>query len=59
LEPLPTGSALVDYCRNRLGKAGRLILETLTQAYFAGLNNEGSPRDWLEAKEVVSTTAVG
>jgi hypothetical protein len=44
LEPLPTGSALVDYCRKRLGKAERLILETLTQAYPARLNNEGSPR---------------
>jgi uncharacterized protein len=39
-EPLPTGSNLVDYWRNRLGKAERLILETLTQAYPAGLNNE-------------------
>ena len=32
-EPLPTGSALVGYWRNRLGKAERLILETLTQAF--------------------------
>jgi hypothetical protein len=39
-EPLPTGSALVDYWRNRLGKAERLILETLTHAYPVGLNKE-------------------
>jgi hypothetical protein len=39
-ERLPTGSDLVDYWRNRLGKAERLILETLTQAYPAGLNKE-------------------
>ena len=39
-EPLPTGCELVDYWRNRLGKAERLILETLTQAYPAGLNKE-------------------
>jgi uncharacterized protein len=32
-EPLPTGSALVDYWRGRLGKAERLILEMLTQVY--------------------------
>lgn len=32
-EPLPTGSALIDYWRGRLGKAERLILETLTQVY--------------------------
>ncbi|MGO9265753.1 MAG: hypothetical protein ACLQBA_12865 [Candidatus Binataceae bacterium] len=31
---------MVDYWRNRLGKAERLILETLTQAYPAGLNKE-------------------
>jgi hypothetical protein len=37
--PLPTGSDLIDYWRNRLGKAERLILETLTQAYPAGLND--------------------
>ena len=30
-EPLPMGSALVDYWRGRLGKAERLILEMLTQ----------------------------
>ena len=39
-EPLPAGAALIDYWRNRLGKAERLILETLTQAYPAGLNKE-------------------
>jgi hypothetical protein len=39
-EPLPTGSALVDYWRNRLGKAERLILETLAHAYPVGLNKE-------------------
>ena len=32
-EPLPTGAALVDYWRGRLGKAERLILEMLTQVY--------------------------
>jgi len=26
-EPLPAGAALIDYWRNRLGKAERLILE--------------------------------
>ena len=40
-EPLPTGSALVDYWRNRLGKAERLILETLTHAY---------PRRWFQQR---------
>jgi hypothetical protein len=39
-EPLPTGSALVDHWRGRLGKAERLILETLTQAYPDGLTKE-------------------
>jgi hypothetical protein len=39
-EPLPTGSALVDYWRSRLGKAERLILETLTQTYPDGLTKE-------------------
>jgi uncharacterized protein len=39
-EPLPTGSALIDYWRGRLGKAERLILETLTHAYPAALNKE-------------------
>ena len=32
-DPLPAGAALIDYWRNRLGKAERLILEALTQAY--------------------------
>ncbi len=39
-EPLPTGSALVDYWRGRLGKAERLILETLTQVYPDALTKE-------------------
>ncbi len=39
-EPLPTGSALIDYWRNRLGKAERLILETLTQAFPDALTKE-------------------
>jgi uncharacterized protein len=39
-EPLPAGAALIDYWRNRLGKAERLILEALTQTYPAGLNKE-------------------
>jgi len=39
-EPLPTGSALIDYWRGRLGKAERRILETLTQAYPDGLSKE-------------------
>ncbi len=39
-EPLPAGSALVDHWRGRLGKAERLILETLTQAYPAALTKE-------------------
>ena len=32
-EPLPTGAALIDYWRGRLGKAERLIVETLTQVF--------------------------
>jgi hypothetical protein len=32
-EPLPTGTELIDYWRSRLGKAERLIIETLTQVY--------------------------
>ena len=32
-EPLPTGSGLIDYWRSRLGKAERLILETVTDIY--------------------------
>jgi uncharacterized protein len=39
-DPLPAGSDLVKYWRNRLGKAERLILETLTEAYPAGLSKE-------------------
>ena len=39
-EPLPTGSALIDYWRSRLGKAERLILETLTQAHPDALTKE-------------------
>src|SRR6266849_3866971 len=39
-EPLPAGSALIDYWRSRLGKAERLILETLTQAYPDALTKE-------------------
>jgi len=39
-EPLPTGSALIDYWRSRLGKAERLILETLTQVYPDALTKE-------------------
>jgi len=39
-EPLPVGSALIDYWRNRLGKAERLILEALTQVYPEALTKE-------------------
>jgi hypothetical protein len=39
-EPLPAGTALIDYWRNRLGKAERLILEALTQAYPEPLSKE-------------------
>lgn len=39
-EPLPAGPALIDYWRERLGKAERLILETLTQAYPDRLSKE-------------------
>jgi uncharacterized protein len=39
-EPLPIGSALVDYWRGRLGMAERAILETLTQAYPNALTKE-------------------
>jgi hypothetical protein len=39
-EPLPAGSGLEDYWRARLGKAERLILETLTQVYPAALSKE-------------------
>ena len=37
---VPAGSALVDHWRGRLGKAERLTLETLTQAYPDGLTKE-------------------
>src|SRR5216684_2587711 len=39
-EPLPMGSALVDYWRGRLGKAERLILELLNQVYPDALTKE-------------------
>jgi hypothetical protein len=39
-EPLPTGPALIDYWRARLGKAERLILEALTECYPDGLTKE-------------------
>jgi uncharacterized protein len=39
-ESLPTGAALIDYWRSRLGKAERVILETLTQAYPDPLTKE-------------------
>jgi uncharacterized protein len=39
-KPLPAGSALIDYWRGRLGKAERLILETLTQVYPAPLTKD-------------------
>jgi hypothetical protein len=39
-EPLPMGVALIDYWRSRLGKAERLILETLTQAYPSALTKD-------------------
>ncbi len=39
-EPLPTGSALIDYWRGRLGKAERRILEALTQVYPDALTKE-------------------
>jgi uncharacterized protein len=39
-EPLPTGSGLIDYWRSRLGKAERLILETLTEIYPDALSKE-------------------
>ena len=39
-EPLPAGLALIEYWRGRLGKAERLILETLTQAYPDPLTKE-------------------
>jgi hypothetical protein len=33
--------ALIEYWRSRLGKAERLILETLTQVYPKALTKEG------------------
>jgi hypothetical protein len=39
-EPLPTGSALIDYWRGRLGKAERLILEALAHEYPDPLTKE-------------------
>jgi len=49
-EPLPTGAALIEYWRGRLGKAERLILETLTQAYPAALyKDEVAARAGYEA----------
>jgi hypothetical protein len=39
-EPLPTGAALIDYWRSRLGKAERLILEALTQVYPNALTKD-------------------
>jgi hypothetical protein len=39
-EPLPTGSALIDYWRGRLGKAERSILEALAEVYPAALTKE-------------------
>lgn len=39
-EPLPTGRALVDYWLTRLGKAERLILETLVNVWPAGMSQE-------------------
>jgi hypothetical protein len=39
-EPLPTGLALIDYWRGRLGKAEGLILETLTQVFPDALTKE-------------------
>jgi uncharacterized protein len=39
-EPLPVGPALIDYWRARLGKAERLIFETVTQSYPDSLSKE-------------------
>jgi hypothetical protein len=39
-EALPTGSALIDYWRARLGKAERSILEALADAYPDALTKE-------------------
>jgi hypothetical protein len=40
-EPLPAGPELIDYWRGRLGKAERLILETLAQVYPESPTKEG------------------
>jgi hypothetical protein len=59
-EPLPAGPALVDYWRSRLGKAERLILETLTQAYPESLTKEGlAARAGYEANGGGFTNALG
>jgi hypothetical protein len=39
-EPLPTGSALIEYWRGRLGKAERLILQTLAHVYPDALTKD-------------------
>jgi hypothetical protein len=39
-EALPTGPALIDYWRSRLGKAERLILEALTRSYPDALSKD-------------------
>jgi hypothetical protein len=39
-EPLPVGSALIEYWRGRLGKAERSILEALAEAYPEALTKE-------------------
>ena len=37
-DPLPVGPALIDYWRRQLGKAERLVLEALVNAYPAALS---------------------
>jgi uncharacterized protein len=39
-QSLPTGAPLIQYWRGRLGKAERLILETLTEVYPDALTKE-------------------
>lgn len=40
-EPLPTGSALIDYWRNRLGDSGkRAVFDVLTKAYPKGIQKQ-------------------
>ena len=39
-EPLPSGAALVDYWRGQLGRAERLILEALSEAFPDPLTKE-------------------